>query len=60
MTYIMPLSIASVNGTAIDVVNSPVALRRGGASPRKPSCSSSIALLAPMLNYASRAKNQLM
>jgi hypothetical protein len=33
MTYIMPLSIVSVNGAAIDVVNGPVALKRGGASP---------------------------
>lgn len=33
MWYRMPLSIVGVNGTAIDVVNGPVALRHGGASP---------------------------
>lgn len=33
MIYLMPLAIVSASGTAIAVVKSPVALRRGGASP---------------------------
>jgi hypothetical protein len=36
MVYIMPPSIVSASGAAIDVVNGPVALRRGGASPVTP------------------------
>jgi len=33
MVYIMPLSIVGAHNTAIGVVKSPVAFRRGGASP---------------------------
>jgi len=34
MLYVMTLVIIGVNGIEITVVKSPVALRRGGASPR--------------------------
>ena len=33
MLYLMTLVVAGVNGTAITVVNGPVAHKRGGASP---------------------------
>lgn len=44
MMYLMPLTISGVTSTGIVVVKGPVALLRGGASPR-PFSSSIIAVL---------------
>jgi hypothetical protein len=56
MMYVMPLSITGALNTVIGVVNGPVALMRGGASP-VPRVVLSITRFARMIHYVSMAKS---